>query len=87
MAAVIILITKKNDNIKKFIPVIDEYLKSQGFLIIDNSNNLADPTRTYFYKNSIPPTTIRQITLTIKNTNYYSACISDIYFTPNLSKA
>ena len=82
MASVIILNQKKSSRDPyKFFEVIDNYIESQGFTILDN-----DP-KTYFIAKNIPPNKIKDYVNTIKYTNGYKETIQAIYYAPNLIKS
>ena len=82
MASVIILNQKKNSRDPyKFFEVIDKYIESQDFVILDN-----DP-KTYFIVKNAPPNKIKEYVNMIKHTNGYKDVVQSIYYAPSLIKA
>lgn len=82
MAAIILMVSKNTNNpkMKTFFEVIDPYIESQGWELIDNI------PRTYFNYNNISPTKVRSLITTIKNTDGYNAIFKDLLYSHNLTK-
>ena len=84
MPSLIMVVPKPNVNKQKsaeFFNVIDQYIKSQGWSILD------DIPKTYFIQKNIPPTSVRDYIKVIKSTQGFKDVISAVYFAPSLQKA
>ncbi len=82
MASTIMLVQKKSPrNSVQYFGVIDEYIKSQGFTILDNV------PKTYFIEKNIPPNKVKEYVNVIKATNGYKDVVQAVFYAPNMIKA
>lgn len=80
MASIIVIVPKKNPELKTFLVAVDQYFGSQQL------QKLSDFPRIYFSENSITSTLLRHHMTTLKNTKGYKTSTQAVYYESTLKK-